>query len=160
MELTEHIEVVPGAWDRLGRIVNGLIEDIHGGAFVTGRLAVQAVQFGTGAVDVVAVPDVAQIASRAPGVGDGWGEVPGPVDAPITQGIKHWATSCIEGLEHGVVAVKGEFGGTFFAFVVAIVVLEVVDLVFWVCCQPWRTPGEPEREHTPQLAQRAASFSS
>lgn len=106
-KLTEHVKVVPGAWDRLGRVVDGLVEDVHDGAFVTRRLAVQALQFGTGAVDVVAVPDVVQVACCAPGVGDGWGEVPGSVDAPVAQGIKHWAAGCIEGLEHGIVAVKG-----------------------------------------------------
>lgn len=100
---------------------------------VTRRLAVETHQLGARAVRVGTVPGVRQVTAGAPGVGHGGSEVPGPVDTPVAQRVQDRSAGGVEGLAHGVVAVVGELGGSLLPFVVAVVVLQVVDLWSVLC---------------------------
>lgn len=158
IQLTKHVQIIPSACIRLGGVVHGLVQNVHDGAVVTGRLAVKAIEFSTWTVHVHAVPGVGQVTAGAPGVGHGRGKVPGAVDTPVAQRVEDRTAGGIERLAHGVVAVKRQLRGTLLALVVAVVVFEVVNLLI---CERESTQGEREKtKHTPQLAHAAASFSS
>lgn len=55
------------------------------------------------------------------------GKVPGPILAPVTHGVKDWAPSRIQRLRHVVKPLVGDLWCPCAAFVVAIVVLEVIN---------------------------------
>lgn len=126
--LTEHVEVVPATGICLGWVIHGLVEDIHDRAVVARGLAVKTHQLGTRTVRVRTVPSVRQVTAGTPGVGHGGSEVPRTVDAPVAQRVQDRSTGIVQSLTHGVVAVEGELGSSFFTIVEAVVIFQVVNL--------------------------------
>ena len=86
------------------------------------QFTIESLLLRTRTVNIIAVPHVAHIARRTPGIRNRGREVPRAVDAPVAHGVDDGTAGGIEGSAHGGVAVVGEFGGSFLAFVEAVVV--------------------------------------
>ena len=119
----QHIEVVPSSWLAFVEDRSGFVEDVHDGTMEAWEGAFVGV---AGAAGVRAVEGVVDVAAHTPGVGNGLGPIPGGVDAPVAHGVEDWTTGCVEGIGHGFIAVVGYEAGAFLAFVVAIVVFEII----------------------------------
>lgn len=131
------------------------IDNIQNRTMIPRQLTIEAFLLRTRTIDIIPIPHVDHIPRRPPGIRDGGRKVPRTVDAPVAHGVDDGTAGGVEGFAHGIVAVEGEFGGSFLAFVEAIVVFEVVDLVLLVDNFSLQMRG---KRRTPQLAHTSASF--
>ena len=123
----EGVQVVPGVRDALVDVMGDLVEDVHGGAVEAGEGTVVVFGAGAGAARVRPVEGVVDVAAHAPAVGDSLRPFPRVVFAPIAHGVEDLSASRVESVGHLFIAFVGDQGIAALAFVVAVVVLEVVD---------------------------------
>ena len=73
---------------------------------VSRQLAIESIKLRAGTIGVVAVIDIEQVAGHPPGVGNGWREVPRPINAPVTHAVEDLPVGRIEGFPHLVVPLE------------------------------------------------------
>lgn len=148
----QHIQIVPRSRLSLIKDRSRLIQDIQYRAMKPRERTLISRARASRIRPVEAVVDVA---GHAPAISYSLRPIPGVVLAPVAHRVEDWASGGVEGVGHGFVAGVSDEGCAFLAFVVAVVVLEVI------CSPPVSLIPLGWTEHmnlpTPQSAKVCAS---